>query len=123
AIDVCAAYVGRDEMADMNRLIARFATEISVPLVIDSTEAPVIEAALKLCGGKCIVNSINLEDGEKRCEDVLPLCRKYGAAVIALTIDEEGMAKTADRKIEIARRIYRLATEKYGIRPSDLIFD
>lgn len=123
AIDVCAAYVGRDEMADMTRLIARFATEIPAPLVIDSTEPPVIEAALKLAGGKCIVNSINLEDGEKRCADILPLCRKYGAAVIALTIDEEGMAKTADRKVAIARRIYKLATERYGMRPSDLLFD
>ncbi|GMV97027.1 MAG: 5-methyltetrahydrofolate--homocysteine methyltransferase [Phycisphaerae bacterium] len=123
AIDVCVAYVGRDELADMTRIIARFATEIPVPLMIDSTEAPVIEAALKLAGGKCIVNSINLEDGEKRCAEVLPLCRKYGAAVVALTIDEAGMAKTADRKVEIARRLYRLAVEKYGMRPGDLIFD
>ncbi|GMU20237.1 MAG: 5-methyltetrahydrofolate--homocysteine methyltransferase [Phycisphaerae bacterium] len=123
AIDVCAAYVGRDELADMSRIISRFATEVSVPLMIDSTEAPVIEASLKLAGGKCIVNSVNLEDGEKRCDEVLPLCRKYGAAVIALTIDEEGMAKTAERKIAIARRLYRLATEKYGIQPGDLIFD
>jgi 5-methyltetrahydrofolate--homocysteine methyltransferase len=91
--------------------------------MIDSTETPVLGVSLKLCGGKCIVNSVNLEDGEKRCDDVLPLCRKYGAAVIALTIDEEGMAKTAQRKIEVARRIYKLATEKYGIRPSDILFD
>ncbi|HQE30200.1 MAG TPA: vitamin B12 dependent-methionine synthase activation domain-containing protein, partial [Phycisphaerae bacterium] len=72
---------------------------------------------------KCIVNSINLEDGEKRCAEVLPLCRKFGAAVVALTIDEEGMAKTADRKVAIARRIYRLVTENYGIAPGDLLFD
>jgi 5-methyltetrahydrofolate--homocysteine methyltransferase len=123
AIDVCAAYVGRDELADMTRIISRFATEVPVPLVIDSTEAPVLEAALKLVGGKCIVNSINLEDGEKRCADVLPLCRKYGAAVIALTIDEQGMAKTADRKVAVARRLYALATQKHGLWPSDLIFD
>ncbi len=122
-IDVCAAYVGRDEAEDMRRIIARFATEVSVPLMIDSTEPPVIEESLKLAGGKCIVNSINLEDGEKRCDDVLPLCRKYGAAVIALTIDEEGMAKTADRKIDVARRLYDLATRKYGIRPCDILFD
>ncbi len=122
-IDVCAAYVGRDEAADMRRIISRFATEVSVPLMIDSTEAPVIEESLKLAGGKCIVNSVNLEDGEKRCAEVLPMCRKYGAAVIALTIDEEGMAKTADRKLEIARRLYNLATEKHGFRPSDLLFD
>jgi len=122
-IDVCAAYVGRDELADMTRLIDRYATEVPVPLMIDSTEPPVIEASLKLAGGKCIVNSINLEDGEKRCDEVLPLCRKYGAAVVALTIDEEGMAKTADRKVAIARRIYRLAVERYGMRPCDILFD
>jgi 5-methyltetrahydrofolate--homocysteine methyltransferase len=122
-IDVCAAYVGRNEKADMHGIISRFATEVPAPLMIDSTETPVIEESLKLAGGKCIINSINLEDGEKRCDDILPLCRKFGAAVVALTIDEEGMAKTADRKIAIARRIYRLATEKYGIAPGDLLFD
>jgi 5-methyltetrahydrofolate--homocysteine methyltransferase len=122
-IDVCAAYVGRDEIADMTRLISRLATEVTAPLMIDSTEAPVIEASLKLCGGRCIVNSVNLEDGEKRCAGVLPMCRKYGAAVVALTIDEEGMAKTADRKVAIARRIFDLATQKYGMRPGDLLFD
>lgn len=122
-IDVCAAYVGRDEMADMQRIVSRYATEVAVPLMIDSTDASVIEASLKLAGGKCIINSINLEDGEQRCDEVLPLCRKYGAAVVALTIDEEGMAKTADRKVAIAHRIYRLATEKHGIAPGDLLFD
>ncbi|MGQ9650416.1 MAG: methionine synthase [Phycisphaerae bacterium] len=122
-IDVCTAYVGRDEMADMTRLIARLATEVPVPLMIDSTEAPVIEAALKLVGGRCIVNSVNLEDGEKRCAEILPVCRKYGAAVVALTIDEEGMAKTADRKVEIARRLHDLATRTYGLRAGDLLFD
>ncbi|HOW18646.1 MAG TPA: homocysteine S-methyltransferase family protein, partial [Phycisphaerae bacterium] len=122
-IDVCAAYVGRDELHDMTRLISRLATEVTVPLMIDSTEPPVIEASLKLCGGRCIVNSVNLEDGEKRCAAVLPMCRKYGAAVVALTIDEEGMAKTADRKVAIARRIFDLATNKYGLRPGDILFD
>jgi len=122
-IDVCAAYVGRDELKDMTRLISRLATEVTVPLMIDSTEPPVIEASLKLCGGRCIVNSVNLEDGERRCAAVLPMCRKYGAAVVALTIDEEGMAKTADRKVAIARRIFDLATNKYGMRPGDLLFD
>lgn len=122
-IDVCTAYVGRDEMADMTRLVTRLATEVPVPLMIDSTEAPVIEAALKLAGGRCIVNSVNLEDGEKRCADVLPMCRKHGAAVVALTIDEEGMAKTVDRKVSIAHRIYDLATGRYGLRAGDLLFD
>jgi 5-methyltetrahydrofolate--homocysteine methyltransferase len=122
-IDVCTAYVGRDEMSDMTRLVDRLATEVPVPLMIDSTEAPVIEAALKLVGGRCIVNSVNLEDGEKRCEDVLPMCRKHGAAVVALTIDEEGMAKTVDRKVAIAHRLHDLATRKYGLRSGDLLFD
>ncbi|NLX21377.1 MAG: methionine synthase [Phycisphaerae bacterium] len=122
-IDVCAAYVGRDEMADMSRLINRYATEVTVPLMIDSTEPPVIEAALKLAGGKCVINSVNLEDGEKRCAEILPLCRNYGAAVVALTIDEEGMAKTCERKVEIAKRIHRIATEQYGLRAGDILFD
>ncbi|HSW44641.1 MAG TPA: methionine synthase [Phycisphaerae bacterium] len=122
-IDVCVAYVGRNEQADMEQLMARLATEVTCPLMIDSTETPVIEAALKLAPGKCVVNSVNLEDGEKRCEDVLPLCRRYGAAVVALTIDEEGMAKTADRKVEVAHRLFKLATRKYGIRPGDILFD
>ncbi len=122
-IDVCTAYVGRDEISDMTRLVARLATEVPVPLMIDSTEAPVIDAALKLVGGRCIVNSVNLEDGETRCADVLPMCRKYGAAVVALTIDEEGMAKTADRKVAVAHRLFDLVTGKYGLRPGDLLFD
>jgi 5-methyltetrahydrofolate--homocysteine methyltransferase len=122
-IDVCTAYVGRDENRDMTRLMSRLATEVHMPLMIDSTEAPVIEAALNLAGGKCVVNSINLEDGEERCRQILPLCRKFGAAVVALTIDEEGMAKTADRKVEIAHRIHELATRKYGMRSSDILFD
>ena len=122
-VDVCAAYVGRDEAKDMREIISRFNTQVTLPIVIDSTEANVIEEALQRIGGKAIVNSINLEDGEKRIDDVVPLCKKYGAAVIALTIDEKGMAKTADAKLAIARRIYDLAVGKYGMRPHDLIFD
>ncbi|HEV8537704.1 MAG TPA: dihydropteroate synthase, partial [Bacteroidota bacterium] len=122
-LDVCAAYVGRDETRDMIELIPRLNTQVTLPLMIDSTEAPVIEEALRRIAGKAIVNSINMEDGEERMEKVLPLCKKYGAAVIALTIDESGMAKTASRKVEIARRIHRIATENYGIKERDLIFD
>lgn len=122
-IDVCAAYVGRDEVYDMDEIIPRFNRQVTVPLMIDSTEWEVIEASLKQISGRAIVNSINMEDGEERMAKVLPLCKRYGAAVIALTIDEDGMAKTADKKIEIARRIYELATEKYGMRPEDLLFD
>lgn len=122
-VDVCAAYVGRDEAKDMREIISRFNTQVTLPIVIDSTEAPVIEEALQLIGGKAIINSINLEDGEVRTRKVLPLCKQYGAAVIALTIDESGMAKTAQAKLAIAQRIYNLAVNTYGMHPHDLIFD
>ena len=122
-LDVCVAYVGRDEMRDMIEVINRFNTQVSIPLLIDSTEWPVIDAALQRIAGRAIVNSINLEDGEERMVQVLPLCKKYGAATIALTIDEQGMAKTADSKFAIAKRIHDLAVYKYGMRPQDLIFD
>lgn len=122
-VDVCAAYVGRDEAKDVREIIFRFNTQVPLPIVIDSTEAHVIEEALQRIGGKAIVNSINLEDGEKRVDDVVPLCKKYGAAVIALTIDEQGMAKTAEKKLAIARRIHDLVVGKNGVKPHDLIFD
>ncbi|MEM7306442.1 MAG: methionine synthase [Planctomycetota bacterium] len=122
-LDVCTAYVGRDEIADMDKLIERYRTDVSVPLMIDSTEFEVLESALKLAGGRCIINSVNLEDGLERCEKVLPLAREFGAAVICLTIDEQGMAKTAEDKIRIARRLYKICTEDYGLRPEDLMFD
>ncbi len=122
-VDVCGAYVGRNEVRDMREIIFRFNTQVPLPLVIDSTEAAVLEEALQLIGGKPIINSINLEDGEERIHRIAPLCRKYGAAVIALTIDEEGMAKTAERKVAVARRIHDLVVGKYGMRPHDVIFD
>ncbi|MFA6540218.1 MAG: methionine synthase [Bacteroidota bacterium] len=122
-IDVCVAYVGRDEVKDMKEFVSRLNTQVPLPLMIDSTEAPVIEAALQLSAGKCIVNSINLEDGEERIEKIIPLCKRYGAAVVALTIDERGMAKTAKDKFEIAKRICHIVVDKYKMNPSDLIFD
>ncbi len=122
-LDVCVAYVGRDEVRDMSELISRFNTQIQIPLVIDSTEANVIEAALQRIGGKAVVNSINMEDGEERIAKIVPLCKRYGAAVIALTIDESGMAKTAEAKLRIARRMYDLVVNRYGMHPRDLIFD
>jgi 5-methyltetrahydrofolate--homocysteine methyltransferase len=122
-LDICVAYVGRDEVRDMKELMRRFNTQVALPLMIDSTEYKVIEEALKRYAGKAIVNSINLEDGEERMRQVLPLCRKYGAAVVALTIDEAGMAKTRERKFEVAKRIHDLAIEKYKMREEDLIFD
>jgi 5-methyltetrahydrofolate--homocysteine methyltransferase len=96
---------------------------VPAPILVDSTEAAVIEEALKRIPGKPIINSINLEDGEKRTSMVLPMARRYGAAVIALTIDEQGMALTADRKVAIAHRIHDLAVNKYGLRSEDLLFD
>ena len=122
-LDVCAAYVGRDEVADMTAVVTRYRADVPCPLMIDTTEPPVLKAALELAGGRSIVNSINLEDGLERIEKVLPLVKEHGAAVIALTIDEEGMAKTADDKLRIARRIHRVCTEDWGLRPEDLLFD
>jgi len=122
-LDVCTAYVGRDEVADMTGVIRRFVTDVTVPLVIDSTEIKVIEAALKLAGSKCVINSINLEDGEEKTDRLCRLAKRHGAALIALTIDEEGMAKTGGRKLAVARRIYDIVTQRHRISPSDLIFD
>lgn len=125
-VDVCVDYVGRDGRADMDRLIGRYASDVSVPLMLDSTEPEVLEAGLKRAGGKCILNSVNLEEGEKKLGSVCPLLRRYGAAVVALTIDEnpeEAMAKTAERKVEIARRLHGLLTGKYGVREEDILFD
>src|SRR4051812_6992521 len=122
-LDVCCAIVGEDEDAYMDAVMEKVATRVPAPVMVDSTEANVIETALKRIPGKAIINSINLEDGEKRTSKVLPMAKRYGAAVIALTIDEEGMALTADRKVAVAKRIFELATDRYGIRPVDLIFD
>ncbi|MBY0334632.1 MAG: methionine synthase [Acetobacteraceae bacterium] len=123
SLDICTAFVGRDEMGEMNEVIRRFTSSVNAPLVIDSTETPVIEAALKLHGGKPIINSINFEDGEKAAEDRLVLAKKFGAAVIALTIDEVGMAKTAEDKLRIARRLVEFACDKHGLPQSDLLID
>ena len=122
-LDLCCAIVGEDEMAYMNAVLEKIATRVTAPILVDSTEAEVIEEALKRIPGKPIINSINLEDGEKRTSRVLPMARRYGASVIALTIDEAGMALTADKKVAIAHRIHDLAVDKYGLRPEDLIFD
>jgi 5-methyltetrahydrofolate--homocysteine methyltransferase len=122
-LDLCCAIVGEDEKGYISSILEKIATRVPAPVLIDSTEADVVEEALKRIPGKAIINSINLEDGEKRTSKVLPMAKRYGAAVIALTIDEEGMALTADKKVAIAHRIFDLATKKYGIRPVDLIFD
>jgi 5-methyltetrahydrofolate--homocysteine methyltransferase len=123
SLDVCTAFVGRDETFEMNEVIRRFTSSVNSPLVIDSTETPVIEAALKLHGGKPIINSINFEDGEKIAHERLLLARKFGAAVIALTIDEVGMAKTAEDKLKTARRLVDFACNQHGLPQSDLLID
>ncbi|HYM82223.1 MAG TPA: methionine synthase [Candidatus Limnocylindria bacterium] len=123
-LDVCLALTERTDEADqMRRLVKKLALAVEAPLCIDSTEAPVIEAALKAYPGSAIVNSINLENGRERVDAVMPLVMRYGAAVIALTIDEQGMAKSADRKLEVARRIHDIVTREYGLAPERLIFD
>src|SRR6516225_7673359 len=122
-LDLCTAFVGRDEVADMTEAVTRMRGAVNAPLVIDSTEYPVLEAALKLYGGKPIINSINFEDGEAAAEKRLQLARRFGAAVIALTIDETGMAKEVEHKLAVARRLYDFACGKHGLPPADLLFD
>jgi 5-methyltetrahydrofolate--homocysteine methyltransferase len=122
-LDLCTAFVGRDEIADMTEAVTRMRGAINAPLVIDSTEFPVLEAALKLYGGKPIINSINFEDGEEAADKRLRLARRFGTAVIALTIDETGMAKEVEHKLQVAQRLYDFACGKHGLPPSDLLFD
>ena len=122
ALDVCTAYVGRDEVADMHEVVTRLRGAVDSPLVFDSTELGVLESALELYGGKAVINSINFEDGEDPPAARLALAKKFGAAVIALTIDEPGMAKTAERKVEIARRLVAFA-EAHGLPRHDLLID
>jgi len=122
-LDVCVDYVGRDGVRDMKEVIKRYNEVLTKPMMLDSTEVPVIEAALKLCSGKAIINSINLEDGRKTLDPKTLLAKKYGAALVALTIDEKGQADTAEWKFEVAKRIYDIVVHEYGIPPSDLMFD
>ena len=122
-LDVCTAYVGRDEVADMTRLLKAMVTKVTAPIMIDSTQLDVVEAALKVIPGRAIINSINLEDGEGRADKLCELARRYGAMFVALTIDEEGMAKTAERKLAVARRIHDIVVDRHGLPPGALIFD
>jgi 5-methyltetrahydrofolate--homocysteine methyltransferase len=123
ALDVCTAFVGRDEIAEMGEMVTRLRGAVDAPLVIDSTELPVLESALKLYGGKPIINSINFEDGEAPAAKRMELARRFGTAVIALTIDEQGMAKEVERKVEVAKRLYDFACKRHGLPPADLMFD
>lgn len=120
--DVCVAWAGRDEVGDLSRLVSRLNVECELPLCLDSTHPEAIEAALKVYAGKALINSINLEDGGVRARRVLRLAREYQAAVIALTIDEEGMARSPDRKVEVASRLVQLAEDE-GLPPADLFID
>ncbi|HTR97535.1 MAG TPA: methionine synthase [Candidatus Acidoferrales bacterium] len=123
-LDVCLALTERtDELEMMRALVKKLSLSVEAPLCIDSTEPAVIDAALQACPGSAIVNSINLENGRERIDAVMPLVVRYGAAVIALTIDESGMAKTAERKLEVARRIHDICTREFGLPPERLIFD
>ncbi len=122
-LDVMVDYVGRDGVPDMREVATALRTQSTLPLMFDSTEPPVIETALKLYGGKAIINSINLEDGERKITRVLPLIKRHGAAAVALTIDEEGQARTTEWKVRVARRIYDIAVNRFGMEPGDLVFD
>jgi 5-methyltetrahydrofolate--homocysteine methyltransferase len=124
ALDLCTALTENDtEIDTMVKLVRLVSSSVDVPLVIDSTDPRVMEAALKAAPGRCLLNSINLENGDEKARTVLALARDFNAGVIALTIDERGMAQTADRKLKVAQRIYAIATEEFGMKASDLVFD
>jgi 5-methyltetrahydrofolate--homocysteine methyltransferase len=124
ALDVCVAVTERSDEAEQMREVVRGLTmSVDAPLIIDSTDAAVIKAALEVNPGRAVVNSVNLENGRTRCEAVLPLVRDHGACVVALTIDEQGMANTADRKLAVATRIAEIACSEFGLDPSQLLFD
>ncbi|MFF0485950.1 methionine synthase [Streptomyces sp. NPDC004435] len=125
-LDLCVDYVGRDGVADMEELAGRFATASTLPIVLDSTEVDVLRAGLEKLGGRAVVNSVNYEDGdgpESRFAKVAALAREHGAALMALTIDEEGQARTAEKKVEIAERLIADLTANWGIRESDILID
>ena len=121
-LDVNVDYVGRDGVRDMHELVSRIVNNVTLPLMLDSTEWEKMEAGLKVAGGKCLLNSTNYEDGEPRFLKVLELAKKYGAGIVIGTIDEDGMARTAEKKFQIAQRAYRQAVE-YGIPASEIFFD
>ncbi|MET9439584.1 methionine synthase [Streptomyces sp. NPDC006610] len=125
-LDLCVDYVGRDGVADMEELAGRFATASTLPIVLDSTEVEVIRAGLEKLGGRAVINSVNYEDGDgpdSRFAKVTRLAREHGAALIALTIDEEGQARTVEKKVEIAERLIADLTGNWGIREEDILID
>ncbi|MGI8682966.1 MAG: methionine synthase, partial [Mycobacteriales bacterium] len=125
-IDVCVDYVGRDGVADMAQVASRYATASTLPIMLDSTEPPVIEAGLEMLGGRAVINSVNFEDGEgpeSRFARIMPIVREHGAAAVALTIDEEGQARTAERKVQVAERLLDTLTGRWGMREGDILID
>ncbi|MFF5713494.1 methionine synthase [Streptomyces sp. NPDC012756] len=125
-LDLCVDYVGRDGAADMAELAGRFATASTLPIVLDSTEVGVLRAGLEKLGGRAVINSVNYEDGdgpESRFAQVTALAKEHGAALMALTIDEEGQARTVEAKVAIAERLIEDLTENWGIRESDILID
>ena len=122
-IDICLANPDRNELDDMERFLEFAVKKVKVPLMIDSTDSEVIEKSLKYLQGKAIINSINLEDGEKRFEEIVSLIHQYGAAVVVGLIDEKGMAVSRERKLSTAKRAYNLLVSKYNIKPENIIFD
>ena len=124
ALDISTAVTERpDEVALMHNVVKKLEMGVDVPLVIDSTELDVLETALQTAPGRCLINSTHLESGRTKADKIFDLARIYNAAVIVLTIDESGMAKTAARKLEVARRIYEIAVTEHGLRPDALVFD
>jgi len=125
-LDLSVDYVGRDGVKDMTEIASRFATASTLPIVLDSTEAPVIKAGLEHLGGRCVINSVNFEDGDgptSRFARIMPLVKEHGASVIALTIDEEGQARTTEWKLRVARRLIDELTNKWGLSTGDILID
>ena len=125
-LDLCVDYVGRDGVVDMREIASRFATASTLPLMLDSTEPQVIEAGLECLGGRSIINSVNFEDGEgpaSRFARIMPIVREHGAAVVALTIDETGQARTPEHKVEVAERLIETLTQTWGMHESDILVD
>ncbi|MFC5754417.1 methionine synthase [Actinomadura rugatobispora] len=125
-IDLCVDYVGRDGVADMKELAFRFATAATLPIVLDSTETPVVEAGLEMLGGRAVVNSVSFEDGDgedSKLRRLMPIVREHGAAIVVMCIDEEGQARTADWKVRVADRMVGELTGNWGMRVEDIIVD
>ncbi len=125
-LDLSVDYVGRDGVRDMTEIASRFATSSTLPIVLDSTEPAVLKAGLEALGGRCVINSVNYEDGDgptSRFARIMPLVQEHGASVVALTIDEEGQARTAEWKLRVARRLIKDLTENWGIKVGDILID